>query len=154
MSYWGNYEHPTYREVKRRIGEAFRYMRKHNSLVCRQNHFCCQGCASADLGGRIEEQNKEKPGRWNGAVFFHRQSEDGLKRSGEVCIYYFHAKDVADPSGALVDENRPKDAAEIGQIIKEVCECFGLEVEWNGSPMQAVTVRLPQAAAALLEAVS
>lgn len=130
MSYWGEYEHPNYREVKDRIGKAFKYMRKHNRLVCRQNHFCCQGCASADLGERIEKQNKEKPGRWKGAAFFHRQSEDGLKRSGEVCIYYFHADDGGD-------------AADIGQLIKEACEHFGLEVEWNGSSMQAITVRLP-----------
>jgi hypothetical protein len=145
MGYWNSYEHPNYREVKRRIGEAFRYMRKHNKLICRQNFMCCQGCGSAELGSRMQEENKKKPGRWNGVAFFHRQSEESLKQHGDVCIYYFHSTDCSDPSGAIVDENRPKDATQVGQCIKEACEAHGLDVEWNGSSMQAVTVRLPQA---------
>lgn len=142
----GSYEHPNYREVKRRIREAFKYMRKHNKLICRQNFSCCGGCASYELGERIEKENKAKPGRWNGVVFFHRQSEAGLRESGEVYLYYSHAKEVNDPKGVIIDENRPKDTVEIGRIVREVCEYFGLEVEWDGSDMTAILVRLPKEA--------
>jgi hypothetical protein len=55
-----------------RLNEAFKRMRA-KGLIAKQSHLCCGGCASADLGTRLEQAPSKV-----GAVYYHRQDREQL----------------------------------------------------------------------------
>lgn len=120
------------KETKVRLTKAFRYLRKQNGILAKQNFMCCGGCAGGTLATRITEENAKKPGRWNGSVYYHRQNNDSLIEDGEVYIHFGHASHCVDSSNVITGDDRPSDTVAIGQCAKEALERYGLEVEWNG----------------------
>lgn len=129
------------KETKARLTKAFRYLRKQNGILAKQNFMCCGGCAGHALADRITEENAAKPGRWNGSVYYHRQNNDSLIELGEVYIHFGHADGCRDASNVIKDENRPNDTKAIGQCAKEALEHFGLTVEWDGTENTCILVK-------------
>lgn len=134
---------PTFdlKETKARLTKAFRYLRTQNGILAKQNFSCCGGCGGSALADRLEKENAEKPGRWNGSVFYHHQDNDTLLDYGHVHIRFGHASGCADPSNVITGDDRPSTTTAIGQCAKEALEHFGLEVEWSGSPYTCLLVQ-------------
>lgn len=123
-------EHRDYPEMKARLTAAFKAIRQ-GKIVARQNFSCCGGCACAELGDFIKDRPK-----YRGAVYFHRQDNDALKSHGEVYLGFGARPDAGDDA-----------VVAIGNEAVACLRANGLEVEWDGTPIQRILVRLPQKAA-------
>jgi len=128
-------------ELKARITKAFRLLKKENGIISRQNYLCCGSCAGYALADRIEKENKERPGRWNGAVYYHHQSNDNLVETGECYVAFGHAKECNDPSNVVIDDSCPQDTKDIGQCLVEALELNSVKTEWDGSPFSCVLIK-------------
>jgi hypothetical protein len=126
--------HNNYEIVKGTLKhDVFPELRKHG-LIARLNFECCSSCASYALHedmNRINiQENKKK--KVVGSVFYNRQDEDHLKRTGIVYLKYI-----------AVDEDTNENAREIGTLIKTISEKFKLKADWDGSPYKAIMVSAP-----------
>lgn len=98
-------------ETKRRMGEAFKELRR-AGYVCRSAFMCCGTCASY----AISETPKFK---MNGKmVYYHRQDEAAFRESNEVYLGW----------------------AGDGKEIVTALERAGLRVEWNGEESKRILV--------------
>lgn len=75
-----------YQETRAALVKVFAALRKQN-LIAKMNHMCCSTCACADLGPKVTEKGAD------GAVYFHRQDNDGFKECGELHLRYFSEND-------------------------------------------------------------
>lgn len=62
-------------DVKAAVTEAFKELRR-NGYFARQNFWCCQSCAWADIG----EKKADK------AVFYHQQDNARFRETGETML--------------------------------------------------------------------
>lgn len=111
----------------------FPELRKHG-LLARMNFECCSSCASYALYEdmkRINIQNNKKK-KIIGSVFYNRQDEDHLKRTGIVYLKYMAA-----------NEDNDTDAVAIGMLIRTISERFNLQVTWDGTSSRAILVSVP-----------
>lgn len=125
--------HNNYEIVKGTLKhDVFPELRKHK-ILARMNFECCSSCASYALCEDMKRINtQENYRKIIGAVFYNRQDEDHLKRTGIVHLKYM-----------AVDDDINDNAIEIGTLIKTISEKFKLKITWDGSPHKAITVSAP-----------
>jgi len=109
---------------------AFADLRK-QGFMAKQNCMCCSGCACAKIWTEIQK----KPGKYIGAVYYHKQDTDHLKESGEFCVGFGPMNVDAEDWVWLL----------AGHAAKTTFERYGLAVEWSGSRDQRLTIKLPRA---------
>ena len=109
------HDHKDAPEVKARLTEAFKALRK-LGYVTRQSYLCCGSCAAAAIGSKFEEQGVPEANRK--AVYFSRQGGEHLMGSATVHISW---------GGS-------------GQEVVEACKAAGLGVNWDGDDWSCVEV--------------
>ena len=112
--------HKNYNKFKPELLKVFKELRK-QGIVARTNFSCCGSCGSYELYEYIKEKNKL------GYVFWHRQSEESFKKSGEVCLYY----------GALHDN----DDLKVANMIVNELKIQNVDHTWNGQTTTAIIVK-------------
>lgn len=110
-----------YHKTRAALVEAFKELRKEN-LVARMNFSCCMSCASYELGQMVEKKDAA------GAVYWHRQDNDGFKECGELHLRYFSA------SGTEAE------CAEIGRKVQTALGRHKIPSVWDGSPHHTIQV--------------
>lgn len=90
-------------KFKAQLTVAFKAMRK-AGFVARQNFWCCQSCAWADLGDKYPEREHE-------FVFYHKQDTERIP-SGAICLAW--------------DSEHP-------ELIISALVNAGLKVQWDGT---------------------
>jgi len=118
------------RTGKAMLASAFKEMRKYG-ILARQNFQCCMGCACQALWTEM----KETPGRYRGAVYYHKQDGERLRNGIDFCIG-FGVEDHGDTDNGEAD-------VLIGIIAKMALEKAGLIVSWNYTHTEKLTVRFP-----------
>lgn len=111
-----------------KLNRVFDNLERQN-ILARANFSCCQSCGGYELATIAEEQNKA------GWVFWHQQSEDGLRRTGNVHVYFAGADECDKP---------PKNAKSSNEIAKIAYREFlrvGLDVEWSGEESNAILLK-------------
>ena len=132
----GPREHASYPDVRERLTEAFKAMRK-KGILARQNFSCCGGCGSYELATKMDESRAAgRPKR--GAIYYHRQSAERLRKSGEVYLGF-----GCDSNAPEVDGDRTEDERTrlVGCYAIEALNAAGLEVEWNGTAIRCILVK-------------
>lgn len=109
------HDHKDAPEVKARLTEAFKALRK-QGYVTRQSYLCCGSCAASAIGTKFDEQNVPEDARK--AVYFSRQGGDHLMGTASVHISW--------------NGN--------GQEIVDACKAAGLGVNWDGDDWHCVEV--------------
>ena len=104
------------------ITEIFKKLRK-TGLLAVQRYKCCSSCAGAALGIRFEE----KPDKYRGAVFYHRQDWDTYKRNGKLYLRF-----------GTINEDNDEVTYEIGHEVMDAFREGGWKIDWNGSPHSCV----------------
>jgi len=112
------------------LAKAFADLRK-QGFVAKQNFMCCSSCACASIWTDIEKA----PGKYIGAVYYHKQDTDHLKESGEFCVGFGPMNVDAEDWVWLL----------AGHAAKTTFERHGLAVEWDGTKNQRLTIKLPRA---------
>ncbi|MBX9623093.1 MAG: hypothetical protein K2X82_04690 [Gemmataceae bacterium] len=110
-----------------RLDRAFEALEE-QGVVARQHFSCCSNCGEAEIGGEIaaaEDDGREVVGY----AFYHQQDTQRAAEGGGIYVKY----------GPNTDG--PETAA-IGRMIVAAVEAAGLKAEWDGSPNNAVLVRL------------
>jgi len=106
-------------EARKKVREVFKRLRKKN-LICRMNYLCCMSCASHNLGQKIKDTDIF------GAVYFHRQDNDGFLEDGYLNIRYFG--------------NDDEKTEMVGQIVQNELVNAGLDPIWDGDPSQTIAI--------------
>ena len=106
------------KELKKRIGAAFKALRKRAGYFVRQNWKCCQGCGCAAVP-------KDKP-RY---VFYHAQGNAEITEENPSVYLYWGGDDE-------VQQGMSRE----GILISLILEAEGLKVEWDGSASDAIKV--------------
>jgi len=119
--------HSNTAELKSRLTEAFKVLRK-EGFFARQNFWCCQTCACDDIGTKVEAMNLQQKEKFRGYVFYHKQDNDGLNRSGETYLAFGHSED--------------EKSAEAGARIAEVLREKGITVDWDGKGTTRILAKL------------
>lgn len=86
---------------------------RRQGYVCRSTFMCCSGCACYELGAKYGDDHPY--------VFFHKQDAERASKGGPLYLAW----------GGNGDE--------IADTLREE----GLEVEWDGSDLTRILVRLP-----------
>jgi hypothetical protein len=126
-------------ECREAIISAFKKLRSQN-IRTRANFLCCGSCASSAIS--ILDEGREKKGQrpYDGAVFWHHQSEAGLRESGDICIYFC----VAGKLDRKGNDKDPKDTTRrckaLGEKLVAALKDEDLEVDWDGDTNKAVIV--------------
>jgi hypothetical protein len=97
-------------------------------IVARQNFSCCQNCGHAEIGGEIEQAQKERSVK--GYVFYHQQDTESAAETGALYLAY----------GAL--EKGRTALVEVGEHIVSILQAEGLQVEWDRDPRKRIRVDL------------
>jgi len=106
------------------VRKTFADMRK-LGYIARMAFSCCRNCASYELVGVVKEKQAL------GAVFYSTQSKDDMRNCGDVyvCFGSYSGEDNADIS--------------VGYDLTRVALENGLQVEWNGTSIEAVRLVSP-----------
>lgn len=131
--YYGRGPHADYPEIKERLNQAFKAVRKHG-ILARQNFSCCSGCAGYELADKMDDLRRaDKAVR--GAVFYHRQATEQLVSRGEVYLGF------GCDANAASNEPEGVRTRVVGCFMIEALDDAGLAVEWNGSPHKCILVK-------------
>ena len=114
-------------DVKDALTEAFKAMRK-DGILARQNFSCCGGCASYELGTKLEEAKAAGKPKV-GTVYYHRQDAEGLRRDGTVYLGFGAGRGSSDDDSRLV-------ACKALEALNDA----GLKTEWDGTPRTRIWV--------------
>jgi len=118
-------------ECREAILRAFKKLRPQN-IRTRANFWCCGSCAGSAISCLDEERKKKNLKPYDGAVFWHRQSEEGLREDGSIYIYF--CVDVKDGEKAE-PKSRP-----LAEKLVAALKAEDLEVDWDGNTATAVLV--------------
>lgn len=124
-------------ELKNKLRTAFAILRK-NGYIARMNFLCCQSCAGYALSEKAHEL-AERGKEIKGVVFYHKQDEENLQRSGE-CFLAFG--DITHD-----DKKYGLSTKQVGKIASIILEEVGLQVDWDGTENTRIKVSLPEIAA-------
>jgi hypothetical protein len=108
------------------IADAFKGLLD-QGILAKPNHMCCMSCATASLGGELDQ----KP-ELVGIAYYHEQDDEGVREqcergdTGSLYVGYSSREDG--------------DMVAIGNAVKAALEAKGLTVEWNGDPGQRLVV--------------
>jgi hypothetical protein len=120
--------HPDFEVVKENIKLLFKDLRN-QGFVAKVNFSCCGSCGSYECGEIANKQSKTK------IVFYHRQGEDDLKRSGRVYLHHFSTLDTMTPENVECD-------TKIGQEIVELSKNYpDIVADWNGSADKCILIK-------------
>lgn len=120
-----------FRECREAIIRAFKKLRS-QSIRTRANFMCCGSCACAAITNLDDERKKKGKKPYDGAVYWHHQSEQGLRESGGVCIYY--CVDAKNENAAKAP------ATALANKLVAALKAEDLDVTWDGSTGSAVEV--------------
>jgi len=118
-------------ECRDAILRAFKKLRSQN-IRTRANFWCCGSCACSAITNLDEARKKKGLKLYDGAVYWHRQSEEGLQETGSICIYF--CVDVKDG-----EEAEPK-SRPLAEKLVAALKAEDLDVEWDGNTGTAVLV--------------
>lgn len=135
-------------ENKDLLKKAFARMRR-SKLIARMNFSCCGGCASYELGSRVQSSDGKKLGY----VFYHRQANEDLENDGKCFISFgpWYERDA--------DDNEPKQSRDlhdertkiVGTIAVAALVAEGIKVDWNGDASKCIEIDLTVDATGLLQ---
>jgi len=118
-------------ECRDAILRAFKKLRSQN-IRTRANFWCCGSCACSAITVLDEERKKKGQKPYDGAVYWHRQAEEGLQEAGSIYIYFcVYVEGDGDPE--------PK-SLPLAQKLVAALRAEDLDVEWDGSTGTAVLV--------------
>jgi len=120
------------KEARAKVIEVFREMRKLGFLA-RADFLCCNTCARYSLTNRAEEL-REKGKEVKGAMFWHKQAEQGFWDDGRLFIV----------SGTLDSDKFGEiglPTVEVGEILSEALKKEGIIVVWDGNPEEKILVK-------------
>ena len=115
-----------YREVKGKINELFKSLRK-QKVTARQNFACCGSCAGYELATDLPNLTP--------VVFYNRQAGARAQETGRFTVAY----GLTSKSGEEV-EPTPEDNHFVGLQIAGIATQLGLAVDWNGHPDETITL--------------
>jgi len=98
-------------------------------ILARANFSCCQSCGGYELATLASEQNKA------GWIFWHQQSEDGLRKTGNVHLYFAGADECDKPP------KNAKSSREVAIIAYREFLRAGIDVEWSGEESNAILLK-------------
>lgn len=116
-------------QVRSRVQEAFKQLRKKEEIYARMNFLCCSSCATSKLYNMITEEKSE----YKGVAFFHQQNNDRFEEGEDFHIGFGHKDEN--------QENRQKDL-EVGRTIQNVLEENGVVTEWENDPFKKIEVKV------------
>jgi len=126
-------------ECRDAILRAFKKLRSQN-IRTRANFWCCGSCACAAITNLDEERKKKGQKPYDGAVYWHRQSNEDLVKSGNLYIY-FCVEAKLDGKGSDTDpDDTERRAKSIGDKLVAALRAEDLDVEWDGSTGTAILV--------------
>jgi len=111
--------------VRERLLEVFKELRKEGFLA-RANFMCCRTCAGYDLACRAEELHKRGK-EIKGTVFWTRQDEEDLRKSGRMYISY-------GPLGTKKYGTIGLPTKTVGKIFCEKLTKYNIPHKWDGNP--------------------
>lgn len=118
-------------ECREAIIRAFKKLRSQN-IRTRANYWCCASCAGAGISTLDEKRKEKKLKPYDGTVYWHRQSDEGLRESGNIYIYFcVDAEDGVD--------HEPK-AKAVAEKLVAALKSEDLDVTWDGNTGEAVLV--------------
>jgi excinuclease UvrABC ATPase subunit len=117
----------------KRLKEAFKDLRKENKLLARMNFRCCSTCAGYELATSAENLY-ERGKKVNGCVFWHHQDHQTFVKHGELRLQYGPLETKKFGTIGL-------DTKEVGKIVCEKLERYGIKYEWNGDPYFRILIR-------------
>lgn len=112
-----------YNELKQKMKEAFKEIRKEFDIYIRQGFSCCGSCGSYELHELCEKTGKK------GYMFYSRQSKNSLYESGSV---YFNFGSV----------NNNKNTTQLGKNICRILRKHNVNFEWDGSKDTAILIKV------------
>jgi len=113
-------------EFKARVTAAFKAVHQ-QGFVTRQAFWCCRSCGASALNGILKARPHIK-----GAIWYSRQSVDGMADPKEPGVYVCHGGPVnAEGEANLV----------AGRALVEAARAVGLVAEWDGTEADCVYLR-------------
>jgi len=114
---------------------AFRELVK-SGFIARRNFSCCTNCAGNDIANEAAEliDKGKDPSEIRGTVFYHRQSGERLRKTGE-CHLYFGRIHTAKHG------NLGAPSKVVGREAVAILRKHGVDVTWNGKADSALLVR-------------
>jgi hypothetical protein len=97
-----------------------------SGIIARENFTCCQTCGFAEIGDEVPEDTRP-----DGFVFFHQQDTYAAACGGGLYLSY-----------GVFDEFDSERVTAIGEHVVRALAGQGLDVEWDGSVMHRILVRL------------
>jgi hypothetical protein len=121
--------HEDYAKLQFQLNLAFREL-TNEGFIARQDYNIdmCGGFSD------INEEISESADKYKGYVFYHREDTESLKQYAELCLAW-----------GLVDvytNENEKQILEIGKSIVKILNKFNLNVDWNESLKERITVSL------------
>lgn len=96
------------------LTKAFKELRK-QKIFARQNFWCCQSCACADIDTSVDKQ------KYIGYVYYHQQDGQSKKEGKNFFLAF----------GSINDDD--KISQEVGQKIVDTLIKHGVITCWNGN---------------------
>ena len=106
-------------DTRKKVLSAFRKIRR-RGVRARANFLCCTNCATSGLNVKGKR----------GGVYWHAQNEESFRRDGELVIGFF--------------TETGKGSVDVARDLVKLLKAEGLEVEWNGTGDQKITVKTPR----------
>lgn len=126
-------------ESRDAILRAFKRLRSQN-IRTRANFWCCGSCASAAIDSLDTERKKKGLKPYDGAVYWHRQSEEGFRESGSVYVYFCVEAKFDKDWKDLDPEGTTRRCTTLAQKLVAALKAEDLDVEWDGNTGTAVLV--------------
>ena len=114
-------------EVKKRLNEAFREMRK-RGIMAKQDFTCCMTCGNSEIERFIRKKD-------HGYCFYHAQDKDRMFSKERM----FVANELYLCYGGATSRDDPEP---VGRQVCEILRSHAFEVEWDGSEETRIRVIL------------
>lgn len=108
-------------EGRKKLNQVFKELRR-QGLIARQNFTCCSTCGNYEGWQEVERRGKR------GLVFYHRQDVETLEK-GYVYLAFCGG-----------DEAPYLSTIQVGELVMEILQRYGLQVEWNKDPGTRIKV--------------
>jgi len=123
--------HKDYKKLRKQITLAFIELRK-QGFIAKQDWACCTNCGFADILDEINEKYLDRLDKLKGFVFFHCQSLEILKETGEAWLAWGVVKEDATDECFLI----------AGKNIVAILKKFNMRVIWDGKISTKICVVL------------
>lgn len=114
------------------IGEVFPKLRK-EGMICRANFSCCQSCGGYEIAEYVTKMMEKERAKVMGTVFWHRQDEEGLQETGDMCLAFGQI-------GTQKFGDIGLTTVEVGTMLVNELTKAGVDWEWNGTEDERVRV--------------